>query len=398
MTDATIDDPSLEPVRGFAAFESDGRGAVASRAAQLMCMAAFASEMDVADLQDDAALLEVPQVPVAPSPEPFSDEVVLDRLSESALSARVPGIWSSTSAEPPSAEVKQMLWDDVERMESVLPLSVLLNVCLRSEHPLERVAAAAALHRLSEGTLARATDTLLATTDDADPLVRAIANVMLGTGQATGDEPGATTTGQTAGGEPVSLTVHGTWGMVGTDPWYRPGAPLHDHIRDEVSANLFDAPGYYLWTGGFSQADRDNAARDLTVWRTRQGFTEFDSVYAHSHGGNVALSAAANGERIRMLVLMHTPAIPRPDHEWAAIRRNIGRVVVMRTRLDLVVLADRLRTDSRQRFDVRNLPHFHVELHWANGDGWFSHTFFVEKPTWVQYHLAEIVRSQHVLA
>ncbi|KQM83942.1 hypothetical protein [Agromyces sp. Leaf222] len=397
MTDATIDDSSAEPVRGFAAFESEGRGAIASRAAQLMCMAAFASDADVSDLQDDAALLEVPMVPVAPSPEPFSDELALDRLTESALASRVPGLWTADSAEAPPVEAKQIAWEDIERMQSVLPLSVLLNVCLRSEHPLERVAAAAALHRLSESVLATATGALLEATDSEDPLVRAIANATLGIEQATGEGSGTAAAGA-GDGEPVSVTVHGTWGMVGTDPWYRPGALLHDHIRDEVSANLFDAPGYFIWTGGFSEADRDAGARDLSVWRTRQGFTEFDSVYAHSHGGNVALTAAADGERIRLLVLMHTPAIPRADEEWAVIRRNVGRVVVMRTRMDLVVLADRLRTGSRQRFDARLLPHFHVELHWAKGDGWFSHDFFVTKQKWDQYRIAEIVRSQHALA
>ena len=136
----------------------------------------------------------------------------------------------------------------------------------------------------------------------------------------------------------------------------------------------------------------------MDIVRTVTVDRPLDTVFAHSHGGNVALTAAANGERIRMLVTLHTPALPRPDEQWAAIRARIGRVLVMRTRLDHVVLADGLVTGSTQRFDQAKLPHKPVVLHWANKDAWFSHSFFTKLDSWRKYDLAGAVIRERVYA
>ncbi|MEV1131193.1 hypothetical protein [Agromyces sp. NPDC049794] len=112
----------------------------------------------------------------------------------------------------------------------------------------------------------------------------------------------------------------------------------------------------------------------------------------------MALTAAANGERIRLLVTMHTPVLPRPDEQWAAIRAHVARVLVMRTRLDHVVLADGLATGSTQRFDHAKLPHKPVVLHWANKDAWFSHSFFTKLDGWTKYDLAGTIMRERVYA
>jgi pimeloyl-ACP methyl ester carboxylesterase len=173
---------------------------------------------------------------------------------------------------------------------------------------------------------------------------------------------------------------------------------MHGHIRDHASPNLYDDPGYFFWSGVYSDDDREQAAQDLITWRSvvSPSNDELDIVFAHSHGGNVALSAAAAGQRMRMLVLMHTPAIARGDDEWARIRRSVKSVIVMRTRADLVVAADSLRSgEGRQKFDVRKLPHFPVVRSWKHPDAWFSHSFYVSRENWERFDLANIVATRH---
>jgi len=365
-----------------------------------MSLFAFGSDEQIADLHGDAAELEVPQVRQAdPAIAELADEGSLEHLLYDMLEAHWDGFPRHLDLdESERLEGSAALWREVDRSHDPRTLLALLALGARSPEDLEAAGAAAGLDRFAEGRLESAQVLLDRLTESADPLASAIARVVLNRAAPGLDEasPGSSP-GSTAGPTTVSAAVHGTWGMVGDDPWYRPGAELHRHIRSEVSPNLYDERGYYVWTGGFSQRDRDQGASDLSLWREVNQFTSFDDIYAHSHGGNVALSAAAAGERIRMLVLMHTPALPRSREEWERIADHIGRVVVLRTRMDLVVLADGVRNGSRQRFDARTLPHFEVALHWAKGDGWFSHGLFVSRPKWEQYHIAEIVESQRRL-
>lgn len=115
-------------------------------------------------------------------------------------------------------------------------------------------------------------------------------------------------------------------------------------------------------------------------------------------GGNVALSAIAMGERVRLLVLLHTPILSRPSAEWASIRSNVGRVLVMRSRADLVMLADGLRTGSALHPAQSQLAHREVLPHWRDGDAWFSHNLFVSHDNWTKYALAGEVRFEHGIA
>ncbi|WP_400993487.1 hypothetical protein [Agromyces sp. GXQ0307] len=398
----TRSDAPLEPIRGVAAFESESPSAVASRSGQLLGMSlfAFGDDQQAADLQADAAELQVPQVHRAdPALAEFADDAMLEHLVHDLLAEHwpeFPGHLDLPESERLSGAAA--LWSAVDRSHDPRVLTALLALSARSADDLEAVSGAAGLDRLAEGRLESAQVLLDRLADSPDAIAGAIARVMLNRPSTALEPPVGGGSAESGGPSTVSVAVHGTWGMVGEDPWYRPGADLHTHIRREVSANLYDDRGYYIWTGGFSQRDRDDGARDLSLWRELNGYAEFDEIYAHSHGGNVALSAAAGGERIRMLVLMHTPALRRPDDEWERIARNIRRVMVMRTRMDLVVLADGLRNGSRQRFDPQQLPHFELALHWAKGDGWFSHGLFVSEPKWQRYHIAELVESQRRIA
>ncbi|NYG22451.1 hypothetical protein BJY17_003198 [Agromyces hippuratus] len=399
-------DERFAPVFGAAAFEGESPGAIASRAGHFLAMgtAAFGSREQTADVRDDAEALGVPfVVPATDDDLLWSEQSNLDRLTRFALQDHGSSDardWSGGA--PPRAEDELALWQNVELTHSVPSLLALLNHSRASEHELQRVAAATALRTFSNGALAAADEVLAAATTSTDEHVAAIANTALRRSDGGGSQPAAPTRAPTGGGAPpafdhaeVSLAIHGTWAQVTADPWYAPGEPLHNHIQVASTPNLYDEDTYYTWSGEYTQAARDAGSAELPIWRDALALPPFDTVFAHSHGGNVALTAAADGERIRMLVLMHTPALPRSDAQWAAIRGHVGRTVVMRTRLDHVVLADGLVNGSSQRFDQNKLPHHPVVLHWANADAWFSHTFFTEVGKWLQYDLAGTVRRQH---
>jgi hypothetical protein len=396
------------PVFGRAAFETDSPRGTSSRAGQFLAMGtyAFGTEPQAADVRDDADDLGVPFVASATDEHAiWRDQDRLDDLTRYALQdhgASDPRDWQPGAPTRPDDEVA--LWQEVEYTHSVPPLLALLNYSLGAEHELERVAAAASLRRFSDARLAVANAVVTDALTSADEHVAEVARASIG---AEGEGAINLTPSMTdqpsmergpAPDEEVSIAIHGTWAQVTADPWYAPGRPLHRHIRTTSTENLYNEISFFTWSGEYSQEARDAGATKLPQWREIHAVGPFDTVFTHSHGGNVALSAAAHGERVRMLVLMHVPALPRSDEEWSAIRGQVGRVVVMRTRLDHVVLADGLRNGSTQRFDQAKLPHTPVVLHWANKDAWFSHNFFTELDNWTKYDLSGVIIREHQYA
>lgn len=407
LAPADVEDRFI-PVFGRAAFETDSPRGTSSRAGQFLAMGtyAFGTEPQAADVRDDADDLGVPFVTPATNDHAlWREQGRLDDLTRFALQdhgASDARDWTPRS--PTRTDDELALWQEVEYTHSVPPLLALLNYSLGAEHELERVAAAAALSGFSGGGLAAANDVLTGALSSPDEHVAEVARASIG---VQGD--GATTLTPSMTREPsaergpaaedeVSVAIHGTWAQVTADPWYAPGRPLHRHILTTSTSNLYDEISFFTWSGEYSQEARDAGAAKLPQWREIQAVGPFDTVFSHSHGGNVALSAAANGERVRMLVLMHVPALPRSDEEWSAIRGQVARVVVMRTRLDHVVLADGLRNGSTQRFDQAKLPHTPVVLHWANKDAWFSHSFFTELDNWTKYDLSGVIIREHQYA
>ena len=194
----------------------------------------------------------------------------------------------------------------------------------------------------------------------------------------------------------LSITLHGTWGRLASPAWYVPGSPLHEHIRQQASANLYSDPDYPRWSGGYSDAERVSGAQGLLAWvQSHTTHGEVDTIYAHSHGGNVALEAIKNGLKVRMLVLLHVPPIGRSDAEWGMIRANVERTVVYRVRLDRVVFADLIRRFSlgaalSQRFDANHLPHVDSNPNPIHGP-WFDHGYYVETANWVKHRVANDV-------
>lgn len=393
------------PVFGQQAFETDSPSATSSRAGQFLAMGtySFGDEQQAVDVRDDAENLGVPFVePTSDDHSLWQEQRYLDDLTRFALQdhgVSDPRDWIPGAPTRPDDELA--LWQNVASTHAATSLLALLNYSLGSVYELQRVAAASALTAYSGGRLDRANAILIEAVGSTDDHVSQVAAATLGVDRdrtALRDTDFGAPPERMMEAEPraeVSVAIHGTWAQVSSDPWYAPGQPLHDHIRSTSTKNLYHDTTCFTWSGEYSQEARDLGASKLITWRSLHNLTSFDTVFAHSHGGNVALTSAADGELIRLLVLMHTPALPRLDEQWAAIRSRVARVMVMRTRLDHVVLADGFKNGSKQRFDQSKLPHEPFVLHWAQKDAWFSHSFFTELDTWTKYKIADAVIREH---
>lgn len=376
--------PAVPALAGASA-ESIGGLAASSRAAQYLLMAASS----LSGTAPEGDVLNAPAVaPAAPRvTRPPTDPI--DLTAAAALHAQIAATGDPTT------------------------LARLLAGRLRDTTPVETAAAAVALHAMMPdhpGAVAA----LARLVRSADPLARAIAETAAPAAAPAPGTPAPGTPAPTAAPAPpaptrsraaVSTTVHGTFAMLGDtgSRWYIPGAPLHDHLEARVGRNLYDGPGFFTWSGEYSDSARRAAGDALVAWTSAATDAgTLDVVYAHSHGGTVALNAASVGQRIRVLVLMHAPAVERMPGEWAAIRRAVDRVIVLRTRFDLVVLADtlasRLRPPrSRTTFAQTDLPHELVDPAPSEVDApidLFSHDYFLRVPTWERERLADLVRRQ----
>lgn len=101
--------------------------------------------------------------------------------------------------------------------------------------------------------------------------------------------------------------------------------------------DLYSAADRFEWSGGYSDAARALAARDLWDWVRTRGLQGLD-LFTHSHGGNAAMLATQNGLEIGQLVLLSCPVhAPKYFPDFNRVRD----VVSVRVRLDLVILVDR---------------------------------------------------------
>lgn len=238
-----------------------------------------------------------------------------------------------------------------------------------------------------------------------DPQVSAMANqglVNLRTQrELTGEDWGEHAPAPQQTGVERSIAVHGTFaGFPGPHDWFHPDSDWSTHVRREVPCDLWSKtqPRPFGWEGRFWGKSRRKAVQELHAWTKRGGVEPIRVAFAHSHGGNVALDYLSDGGGIDLLVLMHTPVIARRRQTWDRIAANVGRVLVLRTKLDLVVWADRLASPA-----VLRLPQITALDHRIENStipamglshGWFSHGFFTDVKTWRAHGVAQLVGAQ----
>jgi len=147
--------------------------------------------------------------------------------------------------------------------------------------------------------------------------------------------------------EAETTIVHGTiFSFVGSqiDKWWRPRTgDLHIYLTRQLPhGHLYSRSDYFRWSGGWSDQARDDAADRLVEWIREHRF-EGKNIIAHSHGSNVLIRATDKVE-LGTIVLLSCPVQAR---RYGINFQNVKRVVSIRVKWDLIIMADR----GRQRFD-----------------------------------------------
>ncbi|HKO56445.1 MAG TPA: hypothetical protein VJ276_11240, partial [Thermoanaerobaculia bacterium] len=169
----------------------------------------------------------------------------------------------------------------------------------------------------------------------------------------------------------TSMLVHGTFAR-GND-WWQPGFPgnFHQYLRGNVFNDLYAMPDRFDWSGGYSPGARALGGVQLVDWIRRHN-EEGINLITHSHGGSVAMLASAQ-VRLGRLVLLSCPVHPAT---YSVNFANVAKVVSIRVKLDLVLLAD---GGGGQFPDPRY--HEHVL------PIWFNHSAPHEERNWRRYDI-----------
>lgn len=314
--------------------------------------------------EEDLSALKVTPVP------PASGRIDSQRIRLS-LAGRF-----STSRIPSNLEVGDVTWSRKiftelvkEYFQKPTPLTAasLMEACLRHPHEIVRVASAAAYHdRSSEPD--RLTAILEQGTHSIDLLVRQLSATALA--HVIPDHARLrefTTPGKAAraagGRAQTAMLVHGTWALGAT--WWQPGGDFHSYMLQELRPDLYNNTDRFAWSGGYSPGARELGADELLKWvniHKEQGL----DLFAHSHGGNVAMLASNKGLQIGELVLLSCPV-----HNYLPDFSRVRKVVSIRVKLDLVILADR----GGQRFKQPKIEENVLPI-------WFDHTATHNPDVW----------------
>ena len=324
MTDPTISRPRA----GLLAFDDIDISSIWSQAAQLIGLGVYLSggAALIADMEVEARELLIPRV------EPAQGPISYSLLQEYNFEAGLPTIDVLEERggyyRPESISGRQsLLWSRIYETGSPASALALLNASLYSEHEIVRVAAAAALTPLVEGSWPYLESILVdgcLSTDDTPRLLAAHSLSILSPQHPalTALNPPDTEEGPSELTR-TSITIHGTFARLRSD-WYKPGSAFHRYLKRRVSADLYSGDDYFRWDGRYSDASRQFGANDLKRWLRKHKVRSLDTVFAHSHGGNLVLTALSKGVKARLIVLMSVPAREPPTKRVGLDFRECG--------------------------------------------------------------------------
>lgn len=251
----------------------------------------------------------------------------------------------------------------------------LMEACLFHQDPLVRVAAAAShVELISEW--GRPISILEQGTHEQDSLVRDVAVTALA--RLVPNHPRlaelAAPVPIDRSGKPshTSLLVHGTWARNLT--WWQPGRKENFHnYLGSVYNDLYGADDVFSWSGLYNDIARRIGAEELVGWAKRRKMNGLNHLFAHSHGGSVAMLASNQGLNIKKLVLLSCPV-----HKGKYMPRFnfVGEVVSIRGHLDLVILVDR----GGQRFRHGKIREYILPI-------WFNHSTTHYPGVWKRYNI-----------
>jgi hypothetical protein len=384
------------PIPGYDAFEQSSDAGILSQAAFLLILGnqlrgtpqaraarAAAAGIDAAPEilpPDDAEVFPVPAVPA--TAERFHPEKLRPAAERAAGGEAMRERYRRA---PTQAEANRLAYSALAKgvYETPTPdaAAALLNECLFHDHELIRTCAAAAYFSnaadpaLLIGILAKATSS-------KDALTRSVAATALAR-FAPGDarlealmRPRRLRTRRRP--SRTSLMVHGTWAR--GQSWWQPGGDFHTYVRSEVRPDLYSASDRFEWSGGYSEAARAEAGIALSAWIVdpQRNLNGLD-VFAHSHGGSVAMLATQALASVGQLVLLSCPA---HEDQYLPDFNHVQKVVSIRVHADLVIFAD----GGGQRFrDPRMAQNEHVL------SCWFDHSLTHDAETWRQFDVPSML-------
>ena len=287
------------------------------------------------------------------------------------------GLSAKEMADEPSPEAYQptlaRTTRDLYDKPSIETAAALFEGAMGSPHPLVRVAAAAGARETTR-LRARIRGILEDGCDAPDLLTARIAQTALAHIERRSptfekyviDRPPSKKRKRRSN---TAVVTHGTF-AAGSD-WYQPGGDFYEALKaNRPDLDVHDES--FTWTDAYSPAARRADARLLKQWIGDQGLVRPD-FFAHSHGGTVAHLATRDGVEFDRLVLMAFPV----HGEWFPDFTKINRIIDVRVRFDLVIMADR----GGQRFRTDQID---IEEH---RHGWFDHTSTHEPEYWDDHGL-----------
>ncbi|MFO1434588.1 MAG: alpha/beta hydrolase [Candidatus Competibacteraceae bacterium] len=378
-------EPVTRPLTSREAFQETSDTAALSQAAVLLLLgnqlrgdaqllqarAATAARGAVAGPlpEEDQAELEVPQLRL--TGERFSLQQVQSGLQQHGLKVRM--TLAATPKEPVAADTLAAIADRLHQSPEPATAAELMEASLQSPQELTRVAAASSYIELSTEPV-RPLKVLERGTQSTDSLVREVAATALTRHYPESPALRKLTrkTRPSTGGKPshTSLIVHGTFAR--NESWWQPGGDFHSYLRQNVRPDLYSAGDRFEWSGAYSDGARAIAATDLRAWVNKHNLNGLD-LFAHSHGGNIAMLASQGGLSIGTLVLLSCPV--HVDKYFPAFDR-VRKVVSIRVKVDLVILAD----GGGQRFSDPRIQENVLPL-------WFNHSATHDPKVWRKYNV-----------
>ncbi len=392
-----------EPIPWQQAFEQSGSAALQSQAAFLLLLGrqmGRGPKTGLKAVQDSIPEGDRAQFPLPPILHPARRRVAVEDI-QASLARRYP--WFIAIAQQPqlravtrpdlddivlvgpmfraiSGEEKQeilstMLPDLVRRFDEKptrLAAAELMEVCLFHSDSLVRIAAAASYLRIRSewgGLLS----ILEQGTRDKDSLVRDVAATALTRVARSHPRLAELARGIPVrmDGEPsqTSLLVHGTFAR--NFSWWHPGSNFHSYLLKNVRKDLYGAQDVFSWSGLYNHTARDRGARDLGTWVKTRGMNGLDHLFAHSHGGSVAMLATQHGIDIEKLILLSCPV-----HNYMPDFKRVKKIISIRVHLDLVVLAD----GGRQKYRHPQIQEHVLPV-------WFNHSATRDPYIWQKYKI-----------
>lgn len=378
------------PIPGWAAFSYNTDAAVQSQAALLLMLGRQLRGDDRALRACAAAARSLKLMEVMPADEAAEFPVPRlrpagKRMNPEAMQAQLIKRYGSRAFKAKPGEAEPGLFSEalvdlavrLYRKPTQQAAAELLEASLRHPDELVRVAAAAAYFELSAEPR-RLLWILERGTHSADSLVREVAATALARAAPEHHrlrelrKPGPAATGGAA--SQTGLLVHGTFAR--NESWWQTGGDFHDYLDVNVRFDLYSATDRFEWSGGYSDAARLLGSSDLRAWVGAHNLDSLD-LFAHSHGGSVAMLASQAGLNVGTLVLLSCPV---HIHKYVPDFNRISRTISIRVHLDLVILADR----GGQRF-----RHSQIEEHVL--PIWFNHSATHDPRIWQEHDVPTLI-------